>query len=462
MAVKIREFVGDIPKQINSILKTQPHLKEALNPYKNVKKGAIIQLIEGIHVGPTGNFTRYRKEGLINSIDSWTSPYNKPLIMHHNEEDGKIIGRVLKVDYREGNTRNGKGALIFTCYVTDPDGVEQIKDGRLSTVSVGAIGTDIRCSICGKYIEVDDDGRNIGCEHQKGNMYGTEIAYWDIFNMEAKELSYVIVPSDKYAHNLETYDAEEYFNQQNKTTLKENLQEGVASKMAENKQNQGQVIDESIKADATKVAVEGEENNKEPEVNTAESNNEGEKPETKQKDDDKLTKNEKRIKDLEKELEDLKKENEELKADKATMKEEAAKAAEKLEDALKDIKVTKEELKSEVALRESAETEVMNMRAELRESREKELNDLRVSLGRQPLLKEALEKRSNESLQDAIVDLKEELNSREALKQTSKVEDPTILKEKNENNKNVNVKEQKTAGNINLEEALESTLLKLF
>lgn len=451
MAIKIREFIGDIPTQINSILKTQPKLKEALMPYKNIKKGAIIQLIEGIHVGPTGNYTRYTKTGLINSIDSWTSPYNKPLIMHHNEEDGKIIGRVLKVDYKEGNTRNGKGALIFTCYVTDPDGVEQIKDGRLSTVSVGAIGTDIRCSICGEYIQLDDNNDNIGCNHQKGQMYNNEICYWDIYGMEAKELSYVIVPSDKYAHNLETYDAEEYFNQKSKTNLKENLEKGVSNTMAENKQ--GQVIAETIKGNATNVAI-----NKEDEVventQTSESNE--------SEDNEKLTKNEKIIKDLKTEIEKLKRENETLKADKVSMKEEASKAAEKLEDALKDIKVTKEELKSEVALRESVESELINIRAEIRESKEKELNDLRVSLGRTALLKEALEKRSNESINDAILDLKEELKSKESLKQINKVNNPTIIKEKNENKNNVNVKEKKTTGNINLEEALENAMLKLF
>lgn len=447
MAVILREFVGDIPTQINTLVQKEPQLKEALIPLKNVKKGAIVQLIEGIHEGPTRNYTWYKKEGLISSIDSWTSPYKRPLIMHHNEEDGKIIGRVLKVEYREGNTRNGKGALIFTCYVPDKEGIEQIKDGRLSTVSVGAIATDIRCSICGEPLDLDEDGIP-ACGHMKGQVYEGKICYWVVYDMEAKELSYVIVPSDKYAHNLETFDAEEYFKKN-----KINIKEGVAINMSEAAQK-GQVIDENVKKEATTVATgEGEKNNEQTPVN----------PETKEtKKEANLTENEKRIKELEDQVEALTAEKEQLIADKEAMKVQVDRATKNLEDVQKDINATKEELKNEVALKEALEAEMITMKNEIREAKENELNSLREKLGRAPLLKESLSSRSDDSLKDAILDLKEELGSVTALKNVEPIKDPTAIKEKNENKTDINVKENKTVGNINLEESITNTLYQLF
>src|SRR5690606_25617449 len=42
-------------------------------------------------------------------------------------------------------------------------------------------------------------------EHERGAVYDGEICYWDIYEMEGKELSYVIVPSDIYAKNIKFY-----------------------------------------------------------------------------------------------------------------------------------------------------------------------------------------------------------------------------------------------------------------
>ena len=70
----------------------------------------------------------------------------------------------------------------------DKEGIEQIKDGRLKTVSIGVIAHDVRCSICGEQVEIIDEYGNTACGHSKGNVYDDQVCYWKIYKMEAKEL----------------------------------------------------------------------------------------------------------------------------------------------------------------------------------------------------------------------------------------------------------------------------------
>lgn len=86
--------------------------------------------------------------------------------MHHNEKDGQIIGRVHSAEYTEVNTRGNTPALIFTANVGDEEGKKGIKNGTLSTVSIGVIAHDLRCSICNTNLA--EEGL---CEHEKGEYY---------------------------------------------------------------------------------------------------------------------------------------------------------------------------------------------------------------------------------------------------------------------------------------------------
>ena len=155
--------------------------------------------IEGIHSIVTRNFTYYSPECLKMSIPYWTSPYEKPVIMHHKDKDGVQIGRVKSVEFLE-QSRAGCPGLLFTCNIGDDAGIKGVKNGTLSTVSIGAVIHKATCSICGENIAADGE-----CEHKRGKKYDDKLCYWIMEDMEPKELSYVIVPSDKYANTVKIY-----------------------------------------------------------------------------------------------------------------------------------------------------------------------------------------------------------------------------------------------------------------
>ena len=155
--------------------------------------------IEGIHSVVTRNYTYYTPDCLKKSIPYWTSPYEKPVIMHHNDKDGIQIGRIKSVEYLE-KSRAGMPGLLFTVNIGDEAGIKGVKNGTLSTVSLGAIIHKATCSICGQNIASEGE-----CEHKRGRYYDEKLCYWIMEDMEPKELSYVIVPSDKYANTVKIY-----------------------------------------------------------------------------------------------------------------------------------------------------------------------------------------------------------------------------------------------------------------
>ena len=465
MAIEIREYIGDSMNITESAVRGPINLKENFNEIGPISKDSIIQVIEGIHVGPTRNFTWYTDEALISSEPSWTKPYQRPLIMHHNEKDGRIIGRILNVYHKTQNTRSGTPALEFTCHVPDKEGIEQIKDGRLKTVSIGVIAHDVRCSICGEQVEIIDEYGNTACGHNKGNVYDDQVCYWKIYKMEAKELSYVIVPSDIYAHNIKTIPASEY----QKSHIKENLKEGVAINMSEQvkdvKEGQvkSQVIDEEVKKG--EVAVTEPAKVEEPKTEPAKAEEPKIEPEVKDEPKDeepKVDPKDEKIKDLEEKIKVLEAEKAAVSKELLTVKDELKASAEKVEEVLGQLKDKEKEVEQEVALKEAVENELAQVKVQIREARESEFNTLRQSLNKEIVAKESLAKRSDDSLNDAILDLKEELGGVRKLKTIQEAENPTLDQEKNKNNVSTDVKESKTVGNMNLEEGLQEIFSDMF
>lgn len=466
MALEIKEYIGSCFSITESNTKSglggSLNIKEGYNDLDPIASDSLMQDIEGIHVGPTRNFTWYTEQALESSIPSWTKPYQRPLIMHHNEKDGKIIGRVVNVVKETKNTRSGTPALIFTCNVPDKEGKEQILDGRLKTVSIGVIAHDVRCSICGEQISLDHNGEP-ECGHMRGAMYEDKICYWMIYKMEAKELSYVIVPSDIYAHNIRTYKPT------NKDLgLKESLDlnEGKVKDMAIDKTNidlgEGQVIDEEVKDAAktgevvdtkeTEKEVESKEEDKKDETKTTEKAEEAKKEdESKKEEEPKKDEKDTKIEELEKKLEKLETEKAELAAKIEGISTELASANTKLEKVSKD-------LTDEIALKESAENQLIEIKTELREATEENLIALRTVLNKPVIVKESLTSRSLESIKDSISDLKEEMAGLSAVKNIAEAVDPTINKEKNKEITKPTVKESKNNSNIDLEEGLKDLM----
>lgn len=155
----------------------------------------LIVQMEAIHVGRTANYTFYTEEGLKNGLSSWTSPYNKPVLTHHNSHSGEAIGRILKAEYAE-STMSGRKGLIFTCEITDPDAIEKVLDGRYTTVSIGATTDKVTCNICGT------DRSKEWCEHWRGDEYEGQTCHYIIGTTFGREVSYVNVPADENAGNF--------------------------------------------------------------------------------------------------------------------------------------------------------------------------------------------------------------------------------------------------------------------
>ena len=204
MAIEIKEYIGATFTENNHHGYYPINLTESTHYTNRVAPNSLMVDIEGLHSVITRNDTFYTDEAMKNSEKYWTFPYERPVIMHHNEKDGITIGRVKRAYWTDKNTRSGTGALRFVTNIGHKEGLEGINNGSLSTVSVGLIAHDVRCSICNKQVELDENGHP-ECGHYKGATYDDKHCYWIIHKFEPKELSFVIVPSDPYAHILRVY-----------------------------------------------------------------------------------------------------------------------------------------------------------------------------------------------------------------------------------------------------------------
>lgn len=417
--------------------------------------------------------------------------------MHHNEKDGQIIGRVHSVEYTEVNTRGNTPALIFTVNVGDEDGKKGIKNGTLSTVSIGVIAHDLRCSICGTNLA--EDGL---CEHEKGEFYEVEgeqqLCYWIIEKMEPKEVSYVIVPSDAYAHNLKVYDAVK----KKKSEVKESVENNnpfaelieatkVKSKVEDTKE--GKQIDEEVEK-GSDVSKPEEEEAKEPEtketsedetpeghedpagepgeagdINNSKNKDEnteskeGEEPESKNPEEDD-EKSEEENKD--KNEDPSEEENEELKL-----------AKEKITALEKELKTVKDEkaklenkLEKVTETKESVERELVQFKAEKKKALVETITNLRSQLSLPKEDETILMESSEESLKLTVKSLNEfsqvqkvaykGLQTLSSPVAVSESKDNTVVEKSNKNFKNV--KESLKDSNKSLEDQMKNLMENIF
>jgi len=420
MAMFIQEFCGDNHGISTSIVEDENlgvglNVTESGNSPLPIDPNSINVDVEGIHAFPhaTRNFTRYMPKCLKNSVESWTNPYNRPLIKHHNEKNGKIIGRVLNAEYVTRQTFSGTPALLFTVNVPGEEAKNEIKNGTESTVSIGVIAHDVRCSICGQQLAGGET-----CEHERGVTYNGETCYWDIHSMEAKELSYVIVPSDIYAKNRKIYAATTKSGE--KTQITESLDDSIK------KGEQKQMAAEEIQKELTEAKA-------------------------------KITTLEATVSEL----------TEAQKASEKTVTEltEAKSALEKQVAELTEAKATLEQqAKDEAALKEGLESSLEETKVALKNSLVETMQALRKAAGKKELDAETIKNRSEDSLNDAIMDLKEEMSSTEASHQASatpeagSVKDPTLQEQEEEHASGVQVTESNENEKIDLEAGLSQLL----
>lgn len=386
MAIYLKEYVGFSPMKTHS---EKPSVKEssvAIAP-QMISPNSLNVDIEGIHSILTINYNFYTENCLKNSADRWTIPYERPVIMHHKEEDGVIIGRVKNVEYKEKNTRSGTPCQMFTCNIGDPKGIEGIKNGTLSTVSIGAIVYDLRCSICGKNLAEEGE-----CEHEKGQYYDGELCYWRVEEMEPKEISYVIVPSDKYALTTKIYKPKNATSEikesveevKNKMSISEELLKSI-TESAENVKEAAVINEDSkdaIDAPKPKEAAKVEEDNatkeeQNPEIKSEEEEVKPEEVETEPEDNEKKGE-EKQIKDEDDSNKDTEGDAPEDEKDKDAEVEELKKQIEKLEGQVADLKAS---LKTVKSAKESVDLELAKYKVKEKVEVATKIKGLKESLG---------------------------------------------------------------------------------
>lgn len=382
MAIEIKEYVGfenSEPRKSNYISLTES--VAVATPQQMIAPDSLMVDIEGIHSNSlTINDTVYSEKCLRESLPYWTSPYERPVIMHHNDEDGEIIGRVKEAKIIDSK-RSGTPAILFTCNIGDENGIKGIKNGTLSTVSIGAMAFDVRCSICNQNLA---EG---GCAHEKGETYEGKLCYWTIEEMIPKEISYVIVPSDKYAQTMKVYSPHKKEDNKESVEVNENMsvcddlikdltesvvsEEAVSIKeKAEDVEVEEKVhIDEEVKDEEEKkdeVKEEKEEEKKEEEVEA--------KDEAEEIKEDKVEEKEEKIED-----EDKKEEEDSNKDDERDEK------INELEKELADLKAelieVKKQLKKEKELKESAHLELAKYKVQEKVNVARKIKDLKESIG---------------------------------------------------------------------------------
>lgn len=376
MAIEIKEYVdfkSSEPTANNGIVVQESAAAAIAVPQQMISPDSLMVEIEGIHSDVlTINCTQYSKKCLEESIPYWTDPYEKAVIMHHNDEDGQIIGRVKKAEMIDSK-RSGTAAINFTCNIGDESGIKGIKNGTLSTVSIGAVAYDVRCSICGHNVAESM------CEHKKGSMYDDQLCYWIVEDMEPREVSYVILPSDKYAQTMKVYkpgkqdlkESEEVIEKMSiREELFKELTESVVQEKEEPKKEDKKVeIDEEVKKE--------KEEEKEEQVEAKEEKAEEKEPEVKEEEPEVEEKEEEKDKEVEQE-EENKEEEESNKDDRdAIIKE--------LQDSMKALKAELERLKEQhekmKKMKESVEMELAKYKVQEKVNIARKIKDLKESIG---------------------------------------------------------------------------------
>lgn len=384
MAIMIREFVENgknFAKKVSDYKSPISLTEGAKVPKSDVNAldpESLMVEIEGIHAIPfaTRNFTRYTPKCLKESIPSWTNPYRRPLLKHHNEENGEPIGRIIAAEYKTRDTNSGTPALCFTVNVPDDKAKEGIKNGLLSTTSVGVIARDVRCSICGAPITDIEEGcpngheRGTRCEKNDGT---TEVCYWDIHEMEAKELSYVDVPSDMYSKNIDYYPVKNK-KSGNQPQIKESLDPALDTK---NKGEQHMPDDMKAQLDEA-IAKASKLETKVAELTEANKASEG------------------KIAELSESVKNYEAQIAELTEQKSSLEVAAKEAAE---------------------LKESMEQEIASAKTALKESMTDTFVTLREALGETVENVDSIKERPVEALKYSILDMKESLSKKMAKKQ---------------------------------------------
>lgn len=173
-----------------------PDLGESLDAFfehrSPTDRGLVIE-IAAIHEGTTANFNHYPATELAAALPSWTSPYPKPVLLHHDPESeplGRIIGS--RMDKEE----DGTPYVRLQVAVTDTEAMKKVKDQRYLTGSVGGRAGKATCTIC-KADWSNASMFELPCKHRRGKSYNGKVAGIEMSDISFKEYSFVNMPADQ-------------------------------------------------------------------------------------------------------------------------------------------------------------------------------------------------------------------------------------------------------------------------
>lgn len=152
----------------------------------------LICKIEAIHAGTTLNFNTYSADELKKALPSWTTPYKKPVMTHHDIYRGEPVGRVQNAVMGYSDELQ-KEYVLLTVSISDPVAIQKILDERYLTVSVGSMVDHAICSICGS-----DWAQGQYCEHRPGDEYEGRVMTIILRGITFNEVSFVNIPADDH------------------------------------------------------------------------------------------------------------------------------------------------------------------------------------------------------------------------------------------------------------------------
>lgn len=161
------------------------------------------------------NYGYYKAEKLEDSVPTWLTPFNKPVLAHHNMANdaiGTVVGSFYKSNiptiipkvknsiYESDYTYRGLGYIQNLLNIGDAAAADKVLDGRYNTMSVHGDNDEMTCSICNQ--EWVNDGK---CYHRFGDTYENErtgeeeLCFWKAGNFIWSEVSFVNEPADPFA-----------------------------------------------------------------------------------------------------------------------------------------------------------------------------------------------------------------------------------------------------------------------
>jgi hypothetical protein len=159
----------------------------------SAEHGLVIE-IAAIHEGVTSNYTEYSAAELSNGLHTWYTPYQKPIILNHDqlsESIGRVIGA--KMDAEEDGTAYAK----LQAAIVDPIGIQKVRDRRYLTGSIGGKSNEAVCTVCDTDWANPKEAGRAPCPHKRGQVYKGKLATLAMKDITFVEYSFVNVPADK-------------------------------------------------------------------------------------------------------------------------------------------------------------------------------------------------------------------------------------------------------------------------